>query len=206
MLSRIFATPWTIACQASLSVEFSRQEYWSGLPFSTPGDIPNPESLLCLLYWQVDSLPLCHLGNPIIYACSLSKRKVLMLSKRQQTTRTWTHSVMLPVKLSCSTCALSNHSDPRPSMGKVPPGSWGHCSIFDEHSCSFKCGRHYHFFFFLNLKGTLFMSRLWKLVMDREAWRATVHGVVKSRMWLSMWTELKGIMFRRKTIFRRKKL
>ena len=35
--------PWTVACQASLSVEFSRQEYWSGLPFSTPGDIPNPE-------------------------------------------------------------------------------------------------------------------------------------------------------------------
>ena len=35
-----FATPWTVACQAPL-MEFSRQEYWSGLPFSCPGDLPN---------------------------------------------------------------------------------------------------------------------------------------------------------------------
>ena len=37
-----FATPWTIACQARLSMEFSRPEYWSGLPFPSPGDLPNP--------------------------------------------------------------------------------------------------------------------------------------------------------------------
>ena len=37
-----FATPWTIACQAPLSMEFSRQEYWSGLPFPSSGDLPNP--------------------------------------------------------------------------------------------------------------------------------------------------------------------
>ena len=36
------ATPWTIACQGPLSVVFSRQEYWSGLPFPSPGDLPNP--------------------------------------------------------------------------------------------------------------------------------------------------------------------
>ena len=33
---------WTVAYQAPLSIEFSRQEYWSGLPFSPPGDLPNP--------------------------------------------------------------------------------------------------------------------------------------------------------------------
>ena len=38
---RPFSTPWT-SCQALLSMEFSRQEYWSGLPFSSPGDIPDP--------------------------------------------------------------------------------------------------------------------------------------------------------------------
>ena len=38
---RLFVTPWTLACQALLSVEFSRQEYWSGLPFPTPGDLLN---------------------------------------------------------------------------------------------------------------------------------------------------------------------
>ena len=37
-----FATPWTIACQGSLSMGFSRQEYWSGLPWPPPGDLPHP--------------------------------------------------------------------------------------------------------------------------------------------------------------------
>ena len=36
------ATPWTVACQALLSIGFSRQEYWNGLPCSPPGDLPNP--------------------------------------------------------------------------------------------------------------------------------------------------------------------
>ena len=39
---RLFATPWTVACQAPLSMGFSRHEYWSGLPFPSPGDLPNP--------------------------------------------------------------------------------------------------------------------------------------------------------------------
>ena len=43
-LSRVqlFATPWTVAYHASLSIGFSRQEYWSGLPFPSPGDLPDP--------------------------------------------------------------------------------------------------------------------------------------------------------------------
>ena len=40
---QLFVTPWTVAHQAPLSVGFSRQEYWSGLPFSSPGDLPDPE-------------------------------------------------------------------------------------------------------------------------------------------------------------------
>jgi len=39
---RLFATPWTVAHQAPPSMEFSRQEYWSGLPFPSPGDLPDP--------------------------------------------------------------------------------------------------------------------------------------------------------------------
>ena len=38
----LFATRWTVAYQASLSMGFSRQEYWSGLPFPSPGDLPDP--------------------------------------------------------------------------------------------------------------------------------------------------------------------
>ena len=39
---QLFATPWTVAYQAPPSIGFSRQEYWSGLPFPSPGDLPNP--------------------------------------------------------------------------------------------------------------------------------------------------------------------
>ena len=39
---QLFATPWTVAHQAPLSMEFFRQEYWSGLPFPFPGDLPDP--------------------------------------------------------------------------------------------------------------------------------------------------------------------
>ena len=49
---RLCVTPWTVALQASLSMRFSGQEYWSGLPFPSPGDLPDPgiksESLISL--------------------------------------------------------------------------------------------------------------------------------------------------------------
>jgi len=40
--ARLFVTPWNAACQAPLSMGFSRQEYWSELPFPPPGELPNP--------------------------------------------------------------------------------------------------------------------------------------------------------------------
>ena len=46
-----------VACQASLSMGFSRQEYWSGLPFPSPGDLPNPRIRPSSLALQADSLP-----------------------------------------------------------------------------------------------------------------------------------------------------
>ena len=39
---RLFVTPWTVAYQASPSMGFSREEYWSGVPFPSPGDLPEP--------------------------------------------------------------------------------------------------------------------------------------------------------------------
>ena len=71
---RLFATWWTIAHKAPLSMEFSRQEYLSRLPFPTPRAPPKPESnpnLWCLLHWQVDSLPLGHLGSSPMDSCYL---------------------------------------------------------------------------------------------------------------------------------------
>ena len=54
---RLFATPWTVAYQAPPSVGFSRQEYWSGLPFPSPGDLPNPGIEPRSPALQADALP-----------------------------------------------------------------------------------------------------------------------------------------------------
>ena len=54
---RLFATPWTITYQAPLSMGFSRQEYWSGLPFPSPGDLPNPAIEPGSPTLQADALP-----------------------------------------------------------------------------------------------------------------------------------------------------
>ena len=63
---RLFATPWTVTYQAPPSMEFSRQEYWSGLPFPFPGDVPDlgiePRSPAL----QADTLPSELPGKPIL--------------------------------------------------------------------------------------------------------------------------------------------
>ena len=59
-LRRLFVTPWAAAHQAPLSVGFSRQEYWSGLPFPPPGDLLDPGVEPRSPALQADSLPLSH--------------------------------------------------------------------------------------------------------------------------------------------------
>ena len=61
---QFFATPWTVAHHAPLSKELSRQEYWSWLPFSSPGHIPNPDIEPGFLTVQADSLPSAPPGKP----------------------------------------------------------------------------------------------------------------------------------------------
>ena len=55
-----FVTPWTVACQAPLSIGFPRQEYWSGLPFPSLGDLPDTGIKPTPPDWQAGSLPLSH--------------------------------------------------------------------------------------------------------------------------------------------------
>ena len=57
---QFFVIPWTVACQAPLSIGSSRQEYWSGLPFSPPRNLPNPGIEPVSPALQADSLPLSH--------------------------------------------------------------------------------------------------------------------------------------------------
>ena len=77
---RLFATPWIIAHQAPLSMGFSRQEYWSGLPLPPLGIFPTQGSnpcLLSLLHWQEGSSPLALPGKPKLLQmpCDILKAK-----------------------------------------------------------------------------------------------------------------------------------
>ena len=61
---QLFATPWTVVLQAPLFVGFSRQEYWSGQPFSSPGDLPDSGIDPRSTSLHVDSLPSEPPGKP----------------------------------------------------------------------------------------------------------------------------------------------
>ena len=80
--ARLFVTPWTVAHQAPLSMAFFRQEYWSGLPFPSPGDLPDPEIEPGSSALQADFLPSEPPGNP--------KEKLLSPFHRQRTFRQMT--------------------------------------------------------------------------------------------------------------------
>ena len=69
---RLFATPWTVAYKAPLSMEFSSQEYWSGLPFPSPGDLSHPRIEPRSPTLKADALPSETPGKPqimCIYMC-----------------------------------------------------------------------------------------------------------------------------------------
>ena len=63
---RLFEIPWTVVYQASLSMGFSRQEYWSGLPFPSPGDLPDPGIKPRSPALQADSLQSEPPGKPCL--------------------------------------------------------------------------------------------------------------------------------------------
>ena len=99
---RLFETPWTVAHQAPLSMEFSRQEYWSGLPCPSPGDLPDlriePRSstlqadsfLQCLTTWEGENVILSNycvkksLGVP---GCCLSEKRWMVIWIQRLKTR-----------------------------------------------------------------------------------------------------------------------
>ena len=63
---RLFVTPWTVAYQGPLSIGFSRQEYWSGLPCPSPGDLPDPGIEPRFPTLRADALPSEPPGKPIV--------------------------------------------------------------------------------------------------------------------------------------------
>ena len=79
-MSSSFATPWTITHQVPPSMGFPRQGYWSGLPFSSPGDLPDPGIEPSSLVWQMDSLPLIQQGSLIFSLSSTKQYHLLVLN------------------------------------------------------------------------------------------------------------------------------
>ena len=76
---QLLVTPWMVAHQVPLSMEFPRQEYQSGMSFPSPGDLPDSGIqlwLFRLLHWQANSLPLCYLQSPNYYTRSTIKSQL----------------------------------------------------------------------------------------------------------------------------------
>ena len=82
---RFFATPWTVAYQAPPSVGFSRQEYWSGLPFPSPGDLPNPGIEPRSPALQADALPSEPPGKTLKLSLSLNSWSGIRSSDKDHT-------------------------------------------------------------------------------------------------------------------------
>ena len=81
---QLFATPWAVAYHAPPSMGFSRQEYWSGLPFPSPGNLPNPGIKSGSTELQADYLPSEPLGKPLSSASTRVKLLPLQAADLEQ--------------------------------------------------------------------------------------------------------------------------
>ena len=81
--SCLTVTPWTVAHQPSLSMELSKQEYWSGLPFPSPGDPPDPEIEPGSPALRADSLPSKLPGKPHKRAYNKNKNRGVFCTQKQ---------------------------------------------------------------------------------------------------------------------------
>ena len=113
---QLFATQWTAAHQVSLSMRFSRQRYWSGFPFPSPGDLPNPGIEPGSPALQADSLPTELQGKP---HCKLVLGNFLIITRVQASGPAAAAAAAAKSLQSCPTlCDPINSSPP----GSTVPG------------------------------------------------------------------------------------
>ena len=100
------ATPWTVAYWAPLSMGFSRQEYWSGLPFPSPENLPDPGIDLGLLHCRQMLYHLSHKGSPV----EVSVQLLLSCVRLFATPWTVAYHVPLSMEFSREECWSGLHS------------------------------------------------------------------------------------------------
>ena len=168
---QLFATPWSVVCQAPLSVEFSRQEYWSRLPFPSPGDLLNsriePTSLASsacrqLVYHCTTWETFFKLKNDLSGALQqLAHSPLELQNELVDTLSTVTNFLGFPGVLAVKN--LPAKAGTARDVGLIP-GSGRYCGEGSDNSLRYSCREN---------------------PMDREAWKATVHRIIKSQTRMS---------------------